>query len=109
MTMRCHCVSSRFWPSLSVNFSVVAMLTVATGVPPAVNRISASRPRLPTRIALFTLPMLRSVLRGTALVALPDRARLGFDAETVERLPRLRGRGRVLEPRDQRLVGRDRV
>ena len=30
---------------------------VATGVPPAVNRISASRPRLPTRIALFTLPM----------------------------------------------------
>src|SRR6476659_1489510 len=57
MTIRCHCVSSFFCPSRSVNRSVVARLTVATGVPPAVNRISASRPRLPTRIALLTLPM----------------------------------------------------
>ena len=56
--MRCHSVFSCFWPSLPVQFSVVAMLKVATAAPLGVSRSSASRPRLPTRITLFTLPMM---------------------------------------------------
>jgi len=67
MTMRCHWVSSFFWPSRSVNRSVVAMLTVATGVPPDVKRISASRPRLPTRMTLLTLPIVRPTLLDAPL------------------------------------------
>src|SRR5580765_2957596 len=96
MTIRCHCVSSRFWPSLSVNRSVVARLTVATGVPPAVNRISASRPRLPTRMALLTLPIRR---------ILPDLARI----ESLEILGGLQSgvAGRVVLP--HQLVAVDRL
>src|SRR6476620_998635 len=56
-TMLCHWVFSLASPSLLVNFSVVAMLKLATAEPPAVKRITASLPRLPTRIALLTLPM----------------------------------------------------
>jgi len=43
--------------SFKPTLSPVLWTTVATGVPPAVNRISASRPRFPTRIALLTLPI----------------------------------------------------
>src|SRR3954451_23061901 len=56
-TTRCHSVFSCFWPPLSFHTSVVARLSVATAAPPGVNRISASRPRLPTRITLLTLPI----------------------------------------------------
>src|SRR5262245_13037981 len=38
------------------------MLKLATAAPPGVYRTSASRPRLPTRITLFTLPMARRYL-----------------------------------------------
>src|ERR1017187_3888286 len=81
--MRCHCVSSRFWPSLSVNFSVVARLTVDTAVPPAVKRISASRPRLPTRIALFTLPIVVGPFSGSCETR--DRSLDGVEALLRER------------------------
>ena len=47
---------------LDVQFSVVAMLKLATDCPPGVYLTSASRPRLPTRITLFTLPMARRYL-----------------------------------------------
>jgi hypothetical protein len=42
---------------LSFQTSVVAMLIVETAAPPGVYRNSASRPRLPTRMTLFTLPI----------------------------------------------------
>src|SRR3954468_5375171 len=57
--MRCHSVCSFFSPSFDVQFSVVAMLKLATDCPPGVTRTSASLPRLPTRITLFTLPIAR--------------------------------------------------
>src|SRR6185295_13824930 len=53
----CHSVRSCRWPALSFHTSVVAMLNFATGAPPGVKRSSASRPRLPTRITLFTEPI----------------------------------------------------
>ena len=56
-TTRCHSVFSWRCPPLSFQISVVAMLSVATGAPPGVYRSSASRPRFPTRMTLFTLPM----------------------------------------------------
>src|SRR5690349_16799402 len=93
MTTRCHCVSSLLLPSRSLNFSVVARLTVATGVPPDVKRISASRPRLPTRIALFTLPM--------SGVLTPENA-LALDAHGGQLLgghERLCGVGELLDDR----------
>src|SRR6188474_2858118 len=57
--MRCHSVCSFFSPSFEVQFSVVAMLKLATDWPPGVTRTSASLPRLPIKITLFTLPMSR--------------------------------------------------
>src|SRR5579872_3946642 len=54
-TTRCHSVSSFFSPSLPVHFSVVAMRSSVTAEPDGVYRSSGSAPRLPIRIALFTL------------------------------------------------------
>ncbi len=56
--MRCHSVFSTHSPVLlSFRRSVVAMLNRAMAKPLPVNFSSASRPRLPTRIALLTLPI----------------------------------------------------
>ena len=42
------------------------MLKLATGAPLGVKRTSASRPRLPTRMTLLTLPIVSSSFRNTA-------------------------------------------
>src|SRR5262245_21303111 len=70
--MRCHSVCSFFSPSREVQFSVVAMLKLATDCPPGVTRTSASLPRFPTRITLYTLPMSRHLFSSNS-AALPSR------------------------------------
>src|ERR1035437_3321761 len=52
--MLCHSVRSCHWPSLPLNFSLVATENFATCVPCGVNFISGSFPRFPTRMTLFT-------------------------------------------------------
>jgi hypothetical protein len=63
----CHSVRSRFSPvSRSFQFSEVAIRRLQT-LPPFWNvRTSGSRPRLPIRITLFTLP----AMAGTSLLAI---------------------------------------
>src|SRR5690349_21594676 len=57
MTTRCHSVRSRRSPELrSFQFSDVARLRWTILVPSWVLRVSGSRPRLPIRITLLTLP-----------------------------------------------------
>ena len=52
---RCHSVAVRLSPVLlSRHLSVVATVTLATISPLGKVRVSGSRPRLPTRITLFT-------------------------------------------------------
>src|SRR5437867_11019255 len=57
MTTRCHSVRSRRSPeALSRQLSEVAMDRFATREPSCRLRISGSRPRLPIKITLLTLP-----------------------------------------------------
>src|SRR5687767_9409056 len=61
-TTRCHSVRSRRSPLLlSRQLSEVASDRLATHVPSWVERISGSRPRLPTRMTLLTLPAIASL------------------------------------------------
>src|SRR5205085_12544133 len=61
ITTRCHSVRSLRSPVLlSRQLSEVARERFATFVPSCVLRISGSRPRLPTRMTLFTLPAIAS-------------------------------------------------
>src|ERR1041385_5535343 len=61
-TTRCHSVRSRRSPLLlSRQLSEVASDRLATRVPSWVERISGSRPRLPTRMTLLTLPAIASL------------------------------------------------
>src|SRR5882762_4535157 len=53
--MRCHSVSSFFSPlALSVHWNDVASDTLVIAAPSGMYFVSGSRPRLPTRITLFT-------------------------------------------------------
>src|SRR5882762_1224645 len=53
--MRCHSVSSFFSPlALSVHWNDVAIETLVMAAPSGMYFVSGSRPRLPTRITLFT-------------------------------------------------------
>src|SRR5947207_15066855 len=62
MTTRCHSVRSRRSPEVrSRQLSEVARFRLAMRVPSLVERISGSRPRLPTRITLLTLPAMGSL------------------------------------------------
>ena len=54
-TTVCHSVWSLQLPSRSRRRSVVAMRRLPTDVPDWVERISGSRPRLPTRMTLLTV------------------------------------------------------
>src|SRR2546425_7311100 len=76
-TTRCHSVRSRFWPDLSVHASFVATVKFATACPLGVYRTSGSRPRLPIRMTLLTLPaMLASLeLEAGTLTQGPDNGR----------------------------------
>src|SRR4051812_23606619 len=56
---RCHSVRSWRWPPLSLKTSLVAMLRLHTGRLLGVYLSSGSAPRFPTRITLFTLPIVR--------------------------------------------------
>src|SRR5882672_668198 len=61
-TTRCHSVFSRRSPEfLSRQLSEVARERLATRVPSCVLRISGSRPRLPTRMTLLTLPAMTAL------------------------------------------------
>src|SRR5271169_5351405 len=63
ITTRCHSVRSLRSPELrSRQLSEVARLRLAIRVPSLVERISGSRPRLPTRMTLLTLPAMGSPL-----------------------------------------------
>src|SRR5882672_1461516 len=63
-TTRCHSVFSRRSPEfLSRQLSEVARERLATRVPSCVLRISGSRPRLPTRMTLLTLPAMTFLFR----------------------------------------------
>src|SRR5690348_7954916 len=78
MTTRCHSVRSLRSPELrSRQLSDVATERLAIRVPSWVERISGSRPRLPTRITLLTLPAMLSVLEpcdvGSAMSTTPTR------------------------------------
>src|SRR4029453_13039528 len=53
--MLCHSVFSCRLPSRSFQRRLVARLKLATGWPEGSERISGSRPRLPTRITLLTM------------------------------------------------------
>src|ERR1700722_2970917 len=53
--MLCHSVRSCHWSFRSLNFSLVARLKLATGVPLAEYLTSGSLPTFPTRMTLFTL------------------------------------------------------
>src|SRR6202171_1728312 len=81
-TMRCHSVRSCFWPALSVHASLVATVKFATACPPGVYRTSGSRPRLPTRMTLLTLPAMLASLQVEArtLTHGPDNGPRGFAA-----------------------------
>src|SRR6266850_5950407 len=81
-TMRCHSVRSCFWPALSVHASLVATVKFATACPPGVYRTSGSRPRLPTRMTLLTLPAMLASLEVEArtLTHGPDNGPRGFAA-----------------------------
>src|SRR6185436_18503094 len=56
---RCHSVRSWRWPPLSLKTSLVAMLRLHTGRLLGVYFSSGSAPRFPTKITLFTLPIVR--------------------------------------------------
>src|SRR5579862_3563560 len=79
MTTRCHSVFSLRSPDiLSRQLSLVARLRLAMRMPSWVERISGSRPRLPTRMTLLTLPAMGSPLvrvgvpeNGTASYQVP--------------------------------------
>src|ERR1700704_3252324 len=81
-TMRGHSVRSCFWPALSVHASLVATVKFATACPPGVYRTSGSRPRLPTRMTLLTLPAMLASLQVEArtLTHGPDNGPRGFAA-----------------------------
>src|SRR6266853_5107400 len=81
-TTRCHSVRSCFWPALSVHASLVATVKFATACPPGVYRTSGSRPRLPTRMTLLTLPAMLASLQVEArtLTHGPDNGPRGFAA-----------------------------
>src|SRR5467141_3193789 len=65
-TTRCHSVRSCFWPALSVQASLVATVKFATAWPLGVYRTSGSRPRLPIRMTLLTLPAMLASLQVEA-------------------------------------------
>src|ERR1041385_7430805 len=80
-TMCCHSVRSCFLPLLSVNFSSVAMVNLATVVPPGVDLISGSFPRRPTRMSFFFIaasPSLLSEDNPARAAGAPRRPRLWF-------------------------------
>src|SRR5882672_10762733 len=79
-TTRCHSVRSCFWPALSVHASLVATVKFATACPLGVYRTSGSRPRLPTRMTLLTLPAMLASLQVEArtLTHGPDNGPRGF-------------------------------
>src|SRR6267142_1618199 len=81
-TPRCHSVRSCFWPALSVQASLVATVKFATACPLGVYRTSGSRPRLPTRMTLLTLPAMLASLQVEArtLTHGPDNGPRGFAA-----------------------------
>src|SRR5205085_8016298 len=61
ITTRCHSVRSLRSPDiLSRQLSEVATARLAIRIPSCVERISGSRPRLPTRITLLMLPAIGS-------------------------------------------------
>src|SRR5262249_39778456 len=68
MTTRCHSVRSLRSPETrSRHDSEVARFRLAMRIPSWVERISGSRPRLPTSITLLTLPAMRAIplVRGS--------------------------------------------
>src|SRR5687768_6531841 len=69
ITTECHSVFSLRSPdALSFHVSDVAIRRFTTGSPELSRRTSGSRPRLPTRITLFTLPAIGlSITRGRVL------------------------------------------
>src|SRR6267378_2615227 len=79
-TTRCHSVRSCFWPALSVQASLVATVKFATACPLGVYRTSGSRPRLPIRMTLLTLPAMLASLQVEArtLAHGPDNGPRGF-------------------------------
>src|SRR6266850_7116493 len=82
-TTRCHSVRSCFWPALSVQASLVATVKFATACPLGVYRTSGSRPRLPTRMTLLTLPAMLASLQVEArtLTHGPDNGPRGLAAQ----------------------------
>src|SRR6266404_4437156 len=98
-TTRCHSVRSCFWPALSVHASLVATVKFATACPLGVYRTSGSRPRLPTRMTLLTLPAMLASLQVEArtLTHGPDNGPRGFRGSPTAwaggRRPRASGGG----------------
>src|SRR6266850_141058 len=82
-TTRCHSVRSCFRPALSVQASLVATVKFATACPLGVYRTSGSRPRLPTRMTLLTLPAMLASLQVEArtLTHGPDNGPRGLAAQ----------------------------
>src|SRR6516164_10024942 len=77
ITTRCHSVFSRRSPvALSRQLSLVATLRLTTGLPSCKRRISGSRPRLPTRMTLLTLPAISALHHVFLVVACPLFARV---------------------------------
>src|SRR4051812_13967088 len=71
---RCHSVRSWRWPPLSLKTSLVAMLRLHTGRLLGVYLSSGSAPRLPTRITLFTLPIVRVPPCGLIMRSPPSKS-----------------------------------
>src|SRR5665213_1068128 len=92
-TTRCHSVRSLRSPLvLSFQLSEVATDILATRVPSLVERISGSRPRLPIRITLLTLP---------AIAQLPFLACLAVGAPPAHLWAAPALLGKHLKPRTQ--------
>src|SRR3954471_23288595 len=79
-TPRGHSARSCFCPALSVQASLVATVKFATACPLGVYRTSGSRPRLPIRMTLLTLPAMLASLQveASTLAQGPDRTRGRF-------------------------------
>src|SRR2546421_4296005 len=79
--MRCHSVSSFFSPLvLSVHWNEVASDTLVIAAPSGMYLVSGSRPRLPTRMTLFTDAISALPTKQFAHAALVPLLRHDFEA-----------------------------
>src|SRR5437764_9022751 len=80
---RCHSVRSWRWPPLSLKTSLVAMLRLHTGRLLGVYFSSGSAPRFPTKITLFTLPIVRVPPCGPIMRSPHSKSHTQFFVSTV--------------------------